>query len=172
MRQDKQAANYCKLCGRELKGTERLTGICLRCKSIGNREGAQDVQDAFEKALSGYFVERGHFSASGGGWTALVITAVLFAVFFFLFAVTRDLSFSFRFTAAAGFPLEIVAAVLAFAAFFRPRAHAVAPFIALAVNVCILIWLAFAARAAWMELAGGLKPPLSKLREVVTRLLS
>jgi len=171
MRQDRQAANYCKLCGRELKGTEGLTGICIRCKSIGNREGAQDVQDAFEKALSRYFVERTRAASAGAGWVALTLALVVAVMFLVVLLISADPWFALRFALVAGAPVEIVALVIAAVSLMRRKANPGPAVVALALNALALAWVVIKARAAWAALSAGSVSPLGKLVDVFLRLI-
>jgi len=171
MRQEKLVANYCKLCGRELEGTEKMTGVCVRCKTIGNRRGAQDVQEAFELALGRFFPPRDRVTAPGPGWLAFYITLVLLGVMGVVFFVTRDPVFSVKYVVVMGFPLELTAALLGLFAIFRFKTNPTLAIVAAAANGVALYWVLANARAIWLELGPRKLEALSRLSETVRLLI-
>jgi len=171
MRQDKLLSKYCKLCGRELEGTEKTTGVCINCKAIGNRRGAQDVQEAFELALALYFPERNRATAPGPGWIAFFITLFLVFVIGVFYFITRDLAFSFKYVVVLAFPLELLTAVLALFSIFRLKTNPTLAIVALVANGSAIYWVLENARAIWLELEPSKLAPISRLSETIKLLI-
>ena len=111
MRPEDVVAQYCKLCGRELEGAEKLTAICVRCKAVGNRQGAIDVQDAAIRALSEYLAPRADLLGNGYGVAAFVIAVVIIAAST-LAVLVAGTSSILTWTATLLSPVALIGAVL------------------------------------------------------------
>ena len=102
-------ARYCKQCGRSLEGTERMTGVCVRCRTLGNRDGALDVQQAFEGALDGFLAKKGTLAGSRLGTWGIVLTLFLVGWVGVLWLCTRDAGRAVQWATTALAPVEMLA---------------------------------------------------------------
>lgn len=113
MPEDNQVSSFCKLCGRDLDGVEKLTGVCVRCKAAGNREGIGSVEEAFADALSQFAPARSSLTGNRYGVASLVLGLVIVAAGLLALSVMKE-SRVLEWVATVCLPLALVALILGF----------------------------------------------------------
>ena len=147
-------ARFCKLCGRELEGAEKLSAVCVRCKSLGSA-GTLDVQEAFSKALDQYHARRRSLLANCLGTWAFVLALVPVVCVGILTLVTGDMARSIGWAVTALAPLEILALCMALVGLLARGSDPTLSLLAVVING--------AALAVFAHRLGGIVATLSEL---------
>lgn len=170
MKEQDTLARFCKMCGRGLEGSERMTGVCVRCKTVGDSRSALDVQEAFARALGRYMLKRRSLVANRlGTWAAIVTIAGALLGLVLLFA-TRQVGPTLGWTVTLYAPAAAVAMAMGLLGLFERGADRTLSLLAMVINA--------AALAVFADRLGGViaaLPPdiegVSRLQEVIVQLL-
>ncbi|MFH0962704.1 MAG: hypothetical protein V2A58_01685 [Planctomycetota bacterium] len=159
MERSEELARYCRLCGRPLEGAERVAALCARCKSLGEREGALDVERTFERALAEYHLPRGSLVGSRMGTWAFVFSLVVVVWCLVLGVATREPIRAIVLGVTLLAPLEVLALCMGFVALLERRTDRTLALLAVILNAAALA--VFARRLASV-MAMGRPPSLSQ----------
>jgi len=170
MKQQDTLARFCKMCGRGLEGSERMTGTCVRCKTVGDSKSALDVQEAFARALAQYLLKRRSLVANRlGTWAAIVTIAGGLLGLVLAFA-TREIVPALGWTVTLYAPAAAVAMAMGLVGLFERGTDRTLSLLSMVVNA--------AALAVFADRLGGViaaLPPdvegLARVQEVIIGLL-
>ena len=156
MKPDEQVARFCKLCGRQLEGPEKLTAICVRCKTLGNREGALDVEDAFGRALTRFAVDRNSLTGNRYGVASCVLILFVVVVAFCSILAWGEMGVIDRVVTIC-LPIEILGLLLAVVGLLARGTNRVLAVIGLVISVAFLLLFLthLDATVGGAELTGG-----------------
>jgi len=170
MKEQDTLARFCKMCGRGLEGSEKMTGVCVRCKTVGDSKSALDVQEAFARALARYMLKRRSLVANRlGTWAAIVTIAGALLGLVIVFA-TRKVGPALGWTVTLYAPVAALAMAMGLLGLFERGTDRTLSLLAMVVNA--------AALAVFADRLGGVIAALprdveglSRLQEIVVQLL-
>ena len=170
MKEQDTLARYCKMCGRELEGTERMTGVCVRCKTVGDSKSALDVQQAFTRALARYMLKRRSLVANRlGTWGAIVTIMGALLGLVLLFA-TREVGPALGWTVTLYAPGAALAMSMGLLGLFERGTDRTLSLLALVINAAALAVFADRLGDAFDALPADIEG-LLRLQAVVMELL-